>query len=316
MKVLLSLLFVLLGGGSVPAWSADAANLGWPGATELPQGEMAVVKIDSDEIVKVQGRLGRETIHFFGEADGSLTAIIGADLEATPGEAVLVLKAMTREGAQVTHNLPIRYKKKSFRTESFTVAKGFDQFDAAAIKEIRREQAAFAKAFSSSVPDRLWAAPFVKPVPQDASASSFGSRRVINGKPRSPHTGTDLSAPMGTEVVATNHGRVVLVGDFFFAGGSVVIDHGGGLFTMYFHLSELRVEEGMMVRRGDVLALSGKSGRVTGPHLHWGARLANARIEPLELLRKFPSDPAPAQSVQPTPINNMEIDHGTQRSSQ
>ncbi len=92
---------------------------------------------------------------------------------------------------------------------------------------------------------------------------------------------------MGTEVVATNHGRVVLVGSFFFAGGSVVLDHGGGLFTMYFHLSEFKVEEGAMVRRGDVIALSGSSGRVTGPHLHWGARMANARIDPLELLTKI-----------------------------
>ena len=105
--------------------------------------------------------------------------------------------------------------------------------------------------------------------------------------PRAPHTGTDLSAPASTEVVATNHGRVVLVGNFFFAGGSVVIDHGGSLYSMYFHLAEFKVEEGAMVRRGDVLALSGGTGRVTGAHLHWGVRLNNARVDPLDLLRKF-----------------------------
>jgi len=124
-------------------------------------------------------------------------------------------------------------------------------------------------------------------VPQEASASSFGFRRIINGTPRAPHSGTDLSAPTGTEVVAANHGRVVLVGNFFFAGGSVVIDHGGGLFTMYFHLSEFKVEEGATVKSGELIALSGSSGRVTGPHLHWGARLANARIDPLELLTRI-----------------------------
>lgn len=126
-------------------------------------------------------------------------------------------------------------------------------------------------------------------MPHEASASSFGSRRIINGTPRAPHSGIDLSSPAGTEVVATNHGRVVLVGNFFFAGGSVVLDHGGGLFTMYFHLSEFKVEEGAPVKKGDVLALSGATGRVTGAHLHWGARLANARIDPLELLSKVPA---------------------------
>ena len=105
--------------------------------------------------------------------------------------------------------------------------------------------------------------------------------------PRAPHSGTDLSAPAGTEVVATNHGKVALVGNYFFAGGSVIIDHGGGLYSMYFHLSEFKVEEGAMVRRGDVVALSGGTGRVTGPHLHWGVRLNNTRVDPLTLLRKF-----------------------------
>jgi murein DD-endopeptidase MepM/ murein hydrolase activator NlpD len=124
-------------------------------------------------------------------------------------------------------------------------------------------------------------------VPQEASASSFGSRRIINGIARAPHAGTDLSAPMGTEVMAVNDGRVVLVGNFFFAGGSVVLDHGGGLFTMYFHLSEFRVGEGLFAHKGDVLGLSGATGRVTGPHLHWGVRLNNSRVDPLDLLRKF-----------------------------
>jgi murein DD-endopeptidase MepM/ murein hydrolase activator NlpD len=104
----------------------------------------------------------------------------------------------------------------------------------------------------------------------------------------------DLSAPAGTEVVATNHGKIVLTGDFFFAGGSVVLDHGGGLFTMYLHLSEIRVEEGTVIRKGDVLGLSGATGRVTGAHLHWGARVANARVDPLELLKKVSRRRQPA----------------------
>ena len=117
--------------------------------------------------------------------------------------------------------------------------------------------------------------------------SPFGYRRVINGIPRSPHTGVDLKAPLGTEVVASNHGRVALLGDFFFSGRSIILDHGGGLHTVYFHLSEFKVEEGVEVRRGDVIGLSGMTGRVTGPHLHWGARVNRARVDPFELINKL-----------------------------
>jgi murein DD-endopeptidase MepM/ murein hydrolase activator NlpD len=135
--------------------------------------------------------------------------------------------------------------------------------------------------------ERYWSLPFIRPVPQEASASSFGSRRIINGVSRAAHTGTDLSAPAGTEVAATNHGKVVLVGNYFFAGGTLIIDHGGGLYSMYFHLSDFKVGEGVMVQRGDVVALSGDTGRVTGAHLHWGMRANNSRVDPLGLLRKF-----------------------------
>jgi murein DD-endopeptidase MepM/ murein hydrolase activator NlpD len=92
---------------------------------------------------------------------------------------------------------------------------------------------------------------------------------------------------LGSDVFAANHGRVVLLGDFFFSGYSLVLDHGAGLYTMYFHLSEFKVEMGSAVRKGDVIGLSGMSGRVTGPHLHWGARLNGARVDPFELLHKL-----------------------------
>jgi murein DD-endopeptidase MepM/ murein hydrolase activator NlpD len=92
---------------------------------------------------------------------------------------------------------------------------------------------------------------------------------------------------VGTEVLAANRGRVVLLGDFFFSGHSLVLDHGGGLHTMYFHLSEFKVEPGTEVQKGDLIALSGMTGRVTGPHLHWGARLSGARVDPFELVKKL-----------------------------
>ena len=166
------------------------------------------------------------------------------------------------------------------------MAAEFDTLSEEVLERIRREQDEFSRAFATSAPQRLWEGAFVPPVSAEIS-SPFGYRRVINGTPRAPHTGTDLRVPMGTEVRAPNQGKVVLLGNFFFSGNSVILDHGGGLFTMYFHLSEFRVEEGATVGKGDVIGLSGMTGRVTGPHLHWGARLNNARIDPFELVGKL-----------------------------
>jgi murein DD-endopeptidase MepM/ murein hydrolase activator NlpD len=270
-----------------PAQAGETGKVIWPRSIEVKQGELIELKISGADLLAVEGRWGKEKIFFYPNGNGKFAALIGADVEAKPAASKIWLKATSQSGAEQHKEIALKVKAKSFRTESFNVPPSFDEMTAETLEEIRREQSAFARAFETSVPERLWDAPFVRPVAQEESASSFGSRRVINGTPRAPHTGTDLSAPAGTEVLTANHGRVVLVGNFFFAGGSVVLDHGGGLFTMYFHLSEFKVEEGSMAKKGDVVGVSGATGRVTGPHLHWGARLANARIEPFELLKKI-----------------------------
>jgi murein DD-endopeptidase MepM/ murein hydrolase activator NlpD len=99
-----------------------------------------------------------------------------------------------------------------------------------------------------------------------------------------PHSGVDYAADRGTAVVAANRGRVAMVGDFFFAGRLVIVDHGLGLYTLYFHLDRIDVEEGALVERGQSIGTVGATGRATGPHLHWGAVLREARIDPLGLL--------------------------------
>jgi len=285
------------------------SNVVWPQRIEIFQGELAEVNLSGGDIAAVEGMLGHEKIFFYANGASTFSAIVGADVDAKPGTAKFLLKATDRAGRELRAVVPFKIKAKVFHKEFFSVPPGFDQMTPENLEAIRREQAAFNEAFALSVPERLWDAPFVRPVPQDASASSFGSRRIINGVARAPHGGTDLSAPMGTEVLAANNGRVVLVGNFFFAGGSVVLDHGGGLFTMYFHLSEFKVAEGDGVKKGEVIALSGSSGRVTGPHLHWGARLANARIDPLELLKKISSRWQPAPPV-PLAPNETEKQNG------
>jgi len=271
----------------------DGYSFGRPAAkasgtkpTEIFQGDIVELRIPGMGLTSVEGRMGKAVVPFFSNGSGDYTAFVGADLEARPGFVTVTVKGMTTTGIQRDSQISLLIKPKAFKKESFSVGAEFDQLSPEVLERIRRDQDEFARAFMTSSPDRLWRGPFVLPVSSEVS-SPFGYRRIINGTPRAPHTGVDLRAALGSEVVAANHGRVVLLGDFFFSGNSLVLDHGAGLYTMYFHLSAFKVEMGAAVRKGEVIGLSGMTGRVTGPHLHWGARINGARVDPFELVNKL-----------------------------
>ena len=155
--------------------------------------------------------------------------------------------------------------------------------DEEALKRVKLEQDKIGKVWDIFTEENLWEGNFVKPV-EGKLSGDFGLRRIINNEPRSPHTGVDVDAPEGTPVYAPNHGRVVFVDELFFSGKSLVIDHGFGLFTMYFHLSEILVAEGDNIKKGQLMAKVGKTGRATGPHLHWGMRFSGARVNPASII--------------------------------
>jgi len=276
-------LLLLFGGHS---FGRPAAEVTATKTTEIFQGDIVELKIPGAGLTAVEGRMGKATIPFFSSGSGYYTAFVGADLEAKPGPVTVMVKGTTLTGAQRDSQISLRIKPKSFKQESFSVAAEFDQLSPEVLERIRKDQEQFSRAFMTSAPERLWEGRFLLPIASEVS-SPFGYRRVINGTSRAPHTGVDLRAALGSEVVAANHGRVVLLGDFFFSGHSLVLDHGAGLYTMYFHLAEFKVEMGVAVRKGDVIGLSGMTGRVTGPHLHWGARVNGARVDPFELVNKL-----------------------------
>lgn len=120
---------------------------------------------------------------------------------------------------------------------------------------------------------------FIRPTAGKFS-NSFGRKRFFNGEERAPHSGLDIPAPIGQKVIAPAAGKVVATGNYFFNGNTVMIDHGQGLISMFCHLSKINVEKGQILQQGDLLGLVGKTGRVTGPHLHWGMSLNNARVDP------------------------------------
>ena len=152
------------------------------------------------------------------------------------------------------------------------------------INRIQQEQTRLKKLFSTAtVP--TWTT-FSAPV-DDATGSVFGLRRILNGHPRSPHGGVDFRSPAGRPVKAAANGRVALADNLYFTGNTVIIDHGGKLFSIYAHLQKITCQLGDKIPVGSVLGTVGKTGRASGPHLHWGIRLRGDRIDPLALLRLF-----------------------------
>ena len=151
------------------------------------------------------------------------------------------------------------------------------------LARVRREQALVSQLWGRQGP-RRFALPLHPPLDSLPESGRFGARRFFNEQPRNPHTGADYSADKGTNVLAAADGEVALAADLFFSGHSVFLDHGDGLITMYFHLSEITVKQGQQVPRGGVVGAVGQTGRATGPHLHFGIRWRRARVDPDLLL--------------------------------
>jgi len=243
-----------------------------------------MISVSGEGLAGVNGLLrGRKVPFFPSKGSVSYRALLGVDLAAKPGPVTLAI----RTSGKVEKRVPVmlRIRKKKYSTERFSVSAAFDQFDETTLKRIHREKEQLTRLWSVLGRQRWWRGRFILPVPGGVT-SPFGLRRIINGSPRSPHGGVDLKAPQGADVVAANHGKVVVRDQFFFSGKSIVLDHGGGLYTMYFHLSDFRAEKGSQVLKGEVIGQVGMTGRVTGPHLHWGARLNGARVDPFEFLER------------------------------
>ena len=175
------------------------------------------------------------------------------------------------DGKPLHATIQISVGAAKYRTGTLTVAPNFVEPDAATQKEIAADKEIKDRIFAHSADSPEWSGDFAKPVNAPAT-DSFGTRRTFNGKLASIHRGMDFRAPSGTPVAAANSGTVVLAQKLFYEGNCVVIDHGLGFTTIYMHLSRIDVAAGQQVRKGEHLGLSGATGRVTGPHLHFAAR--------------------------------------------
>jgi murein DD-endopeptidase MepM/ murein hydrolase activator NlpD len=215
---------------------------------------------------------------------GTYRGLLGIDMRASPGTHELRVVATDANQKRFIQSITLTVKRVAFGIQRLTLPPSQVDLDRETLERVKKEARRMRAVLKEYRNERLWKGSFIRPLEADVS-SAFGLRRILNGQERSPHTGVDLRAPEGTPVMACNRGTVVLVDNLFFSGKSVVLDHGWGMYSMYFHLSRVLVDPGDIVARGEILGLAGATGRATGPHLHWGIRLNGARVDPLSILR-------------------------------
>ena len=255
---------------SLNAWNAQAQTVEICG--RAAQGEILWGK--TEDFTKIDA-LGK---NYKVSADGDFIIALGRDEKAV--QKIVFETEDGQKSQRILNVAPTKWDVQSL--------KGVQPRKVNPVKvdltPIERERKLIREALAKDLDYPYWKSGFVQPV-EGRISGNFGGQRIMNGYKKSPHAGTDIAVLEGTPVKAAGDGVVTLVGyDLFYSGNVLIVDHGHGLQTIYAHLSSFDVKEGQKVKKGDVVAKSGKTGRVTGPHLHWGASLNGVKFNPLSLL--------------------------------
>jgi len=213
---------------------------------------------------------------------GVYCGLIGIPLSAAPEKAVIELEWINLRGRQIT-KLPLQIIDGKYASEALRVEPGHVTLSKKDLQRVAQEKKEIQRIYADSSVTRLWYGNFEMPLAAEPT-SAFGTRRLFNGQHRSYHRGTDLRANVGTPVEASNSGIVRLARNLFYSGDIVIVDHGLGVFTNYAHLSKIEVIEGQHIARGATIGLTGSTGRVSGPHLHWGVKVNGVYVDPVQFL--------------------------------
>lgn len=244
------------------------------------QGDVLFIRVRAGQGEMPQISWMDRKIPLVALGSGEWCGFLGVDLKSAP-KAYSLKVSMTPSGRE--KSVDVMVETKDYGERRITLPREMVELDEATLERVRREAAVMKAALEAPPAAPHWDGPFGDPLEGEITGP-FGRRSYINGQARSPHSGIDLKANLGAPVKAMNHGRVVLTADQFFSGLSVVIDHGGSIYSMYFHLDKILVQEMQQVRKGDHIGHVGSTGRSTGPHLHLGVRVNGARVDPLRLI--------------------------------
>jgi murein DD-endopeptidase MepM/ murein hydrolase activator NlpD len=251
-------------------------------------GSVIVISVKLPDQLKesaVSGEFEGIELPFFKNGE-AFQSVLGVPYDHKPG-AVFAKVRLIEKGSNTSRvvEVPFTITKGDYTSESIHVQKSkVHPQNPKDVARIVKEQAEIKSIYDTIIPHKYWEGPFTVPIPS-AVTSRFGTKRLYNGVQNSFHPGLDLKAPEGTPIHADAAGKVVMAKDLFFTGYTVMLDHGYGVITLYAHMSKLMVSKDQEVKAGQLLGLSGKTGRVTGPHLHWQAVIHKQKVNPMDLTR-------------------------------
>ena len=262
-------------------------NLSAKGQSSAPSETQTIVNGDV-EIVQVEAKFagnlsidGKKKRWLSVPGDENLKFAVVSAGYRQKGEIKLINGLKSGDETIVFKIVEGEYKKEKITVEGSKVTPPKE-----VLKRIEEEREEANKIYATANVGLKFNSKFILPM-SSAVTSPFGTARVFNGTLKSYHGGTDFRAAVGTSVIAANDGVVAIAKDRYYAGGSVVIDHGEGIYTQYYHLSALNVKVGQGVKKGDIIALSGASGRVSGPHLHFGVIVGGVQVNPINFVKKI-----------------------------
>lgn len=248
------------------------------------QGSAAFLILNDHAAAEAAACRDNTTISFYRDnATAPLRALLGIDLDEPPGNKELSVSIVAKDGKPRQQRIAYTVLERKFPSQHLTLPGAKSVPGQQKDERFEREKELVEKIFAQTVQEKLWRGFFIRPIAGEIT-TDFGARRFINEAPKKHHTGIDIKAPAGAPIAASADGRVLYTGRFSLSGNSIFIDHGAGICTMYFHLASFAVKSGQKVKRGDIIGAVGSTGRSTGPHLHWGVRVNNKRVDPLALV--------------------------------
>ena len=288
LRALCGLLLFFVSSRASLAASDNAWSVQWQ-PKELVNGSPVLFRVKAPaEVTALQATWAERSVDFrYSDACNCWFTLAGIDLGTKPGKYTLALRGSTKDNTPLTYDYQVAVRDKDYPLSTVTLPPAYVQPPPEVQARVEEEQALKKKFFGEMAAEPLWSGRFRSPVATGVSGG-FGAVRVVNGVKGNPHQGTDFHAKAGTTVRASNSGRVMLARSLYYEGNCVMIDHGQGLATIYMHLSKIKIKEGQAVAKGQIIALSGNTGRSTGPHLHFGVRWQGSYVDGRTLLTIVP----------------------------
>ena len=287
---------VIFCGLPTPAGSAQSGSIAGISLSsqEVTNGSLLLLQIDTRKLgppvrdmrITFQQSVYPVYAHPVNPAD-TLFGLIAVPFRTAPGPAKLLL-SWTNAAGDHSRTIPFRIVAGKYKTDELKVDSSRVNPNKKNIERAQKEARKIKRVYAEGSIARLWDGEFQLPMTSDIT-SPFGNKRVFNGQLKSFHNGIDFRARSATPVYAANSGVVKMAENLFYSGNAVVIDHGTGIFTIYAHLSSIDVTAGQLVEKGQRLGLTGATGRVSGPHLHWGVKVKGVAVNPMQLIQLMSS---------------------------